>query len=216
MFVTRDNNEHVNDIERHYRVALRSARHEVIIANAYFFPGFRFIKEMRRAARRGVRVVLVLQGQPDMPIVKFGASLLYDPLLDAGVQIYEYCRRPLHGKIALVDDYWATVGSSNLDPLSLALNLEANLVIRDREFNQEVRRSLEGLIRDHCEHIEAAPHRWPNWWKSLVSAAVFHVTRNFAGWAGALPVHAPRLWSVPASERREQAGADKLAGNEPA
>lgn len=50
--------------------------------------------------------------------------------------MYEYRRRPLHGKVALMDDHWATVGSSNLDPLSLSLNLEANIIIHDRAFNQ--------------------------------------------------------------------------------
>ena len=215
ILVTRDNNEHVNDIERHYRVALRAARHEVIIANAYFFPGYRLIKEMRRAARRGVKVMLVLQGQPDMPIVKFGASLLYDTLLAAGVRIFEYCRRPLHGKIAVVDNVWATVGSSNLDPLSLALNLEANLVIRDRDFSREVRQSLEALIRDHCQCIEGDPHRRRTWWNSLIGTLVFHVTRNFATWASILPAHAPRLWSVPLPDRKEREGAE-MASREPA
>lgn len=212
LFVIRDNNEHRNDIERHYRVALRAARHEVIIANAYFFPGYRFIKELRRAARRGVQVKLILQGQPDMAIVRFGARLLYSTLLAAGVKIYEYCKRPMHGKIALVDDLWATVGSSNLDPLSLSLNLEANLVIRDRSFNEEVRRRLQGLIDQHCRCIEAEAHAsGPAWWNSLVSAVVFHITRNFASWAGALPTHAPRLWSVAPPRPPEDHAADELA-----
>ena len=141
MLVVRDNGEHRSDIERHYRIALRAARHRVIIANAYFFPGYRFMKELRKAARRGVDVRLILQGQPDMPIVKTAAAMLYHQLLGAGVRVYEYCDRPLHGKVALMDDEWATVGSSNLDPLSLALNLEANVIIRDRAFNQQLART---------------------------------------------------------------------------
>jgi cardiolipin synthase len=100
---------------------------------------------MRNAARRGVRVKLIVQGEPDIPIVKFGAHLLYHYLVKGGVQIYEYRRRPLHGKVALADDHWATVGSSNLDPLSLSLNLEANLIIHDRVFNQTLRDNLNGL-----------------------------------------------------------------------
>lgn len=97
---------------------LTSARREVIIANAYFFPGYRLLHAMRNAARRGVRVKLIVQGEPDIPIVKFGAHLLYHYLVKGGVQIYEYRRRPLHGKVALADDHWATVGSSN--PIRLA------------------------------------------------------------------------------------------------
>ncbi len=77
---------------------LRNAKREVVIANAYFFPGYRLLREMRNAAQRGVRVVLIVQGEPDMAIVKVGAQMLYNYLVKAGVEIYEYCLRPLHGK----------------------------------------------------------------------------------------------------------------------
>ena len=191
LFVTRDNHRHTNDIERHYRVALRSAQHRVVIANAYFFPGFRFIREMRRAAKRGVDVRLILQGQPDMPIVKTAASLLYEHLLRAGVRIYEYCERPLHGKVALVDDEWSTVGSSNLDPLSLSLNLEANVVIQDRTFNHHLHGRLSHLMEHSCTQVQPlAPSRWDSL-RLLRSYAVFHLMRWFPTWAGWLPRHRP-------------------------
>lgn len=109
---------------------------------------------MRNAARRGVRVKLIVQGEPDMPIVKVGARLLYNYLVKGGVQIYEYRRRPLHGKVALMDDHWATVGSSNLDPLSLSLNLEANLIIHDRQFNQTLRDNLQALIVNDSVRVD--------------------------------------------------------------
>ena len=80
--------------------------------------------------------------------------MLYHQLLGAGVRIYEYCERPLHGKVALIDDEWATVGSSNLDPLSLALNLEANVIIRDRDFNQHLYERLDHLMQHSCQQIE--------------------------------------------------------------
>lgn len=111
--VMRDNFRHRDDIERHYRHALHGARHEIIIANAYFFPGFRLLRAIRRAAQRGVHVRLILQGCSDVPIATFAARLLYDHLLNAGVQIYECCEREMHGKVALIDRDWATVGSSN-------------------------------------------------------------------------------------------------------
>ncbi len=85
LFATRDNDKHPTDIEQHYRAAIRSARHEVVIANAYFFPGFRMIRELRLAARRGVRVVLILQGQPDMAMAKWAPLMLFGYLLKAGV-----------------------------------------------------------------------------------------------------------------------------------
>jgi cardiolipin synthase len=193
MFVVRDNHEHRDDIERHYRIALRAARRDVIVANAYFFPGYRLLKEMRRAARRGVRVRLILQGQPDMPIVTVAARMLYDQLLRAGVEIHEYCERPLHGKVAAADDEWATVGSSNLDPLSLALNLEANVVVRDRRFNAELRERLERLMAHSCKPVDPASALQRPWWQVAASVLAFHVLRRFPAWAGWLPAHKPQL-----------------------
>ena len=208
MLVVRDNDRHPTDIERHYRAAIRAARREVMIANAYFFPGWRLLNEMRKAARRGVEVTLIVQGKPDMQIVSIGARLLYPDLLADGVKIYEYCRRPLHGKVALVDDEWSTVGSSNLDPLSLSLNLEANVIVRHRGFNTELRSRLLRLIGQHCTRVEprqAAP-RTP--WRMIVSAFVFHFLRHFPRWAGYLPAHRPRVESVtPAAQ-----GADDSHG----
>jgi cardiolipin synthase A/B len=193
MFVTRDNSEHTNDIERHYRIAIRAAKTRVVIANAYFFPGYRLIKEMRRAARRGVDVRLILQGEPDMPIVKTAAQLLYHHLLNAGVRIYEYCERPLHGKVALADEEWATVGSSNLDPLSLALNLEANVIIRDKAFNRELGERLEQLIAGQCKPVDKSQFGPMSGWRLVRSFLVFHLLRRYPVWARWLPTHAHAL-----------------------
>jgi len=210
LFVTRDNQSHRTDIERHYRVAIRAARKDIIIANAYFFPGYRLLKEMRKAARRGVRVRLILQGEPDMPIVKMAAALLYDHLQRAGVEIHEYCKRPLHGKVAVADDEWSTVGSSNLDPLSLSLNLEANVVIRDRAFNQHLRERLEYLMEHACTQVTAdrLPRRNP--WHIVRSFFVFHFLRRYPAWAGWLPAHVPRV-VVPKADP-EEASIANLAG----
>jgi cardiolipin synthase A/B len=200
MLVVRDNGEHTSDIERHYRIAIRSAKKRVVIANAYFFPGYRFMKELRRAAKRGVDVRLILQGQPDMPIVKTAASMLYHQLLGAGVRIYEYCERPLHGKVALMDDEWSTVGSSNLDPLSLALNLEANVIIRDRAFNQHLYERLEHLMRHSCKQIERDELGELSGMGKVRSFFAYHFTRRYPAWSSWLPRHVPRL--LPASSDR--------------
>lgn len=193
LFVTRDNHNHTSDIEHHYLQAVRSARQRVVIANAYFFPGYRFIRELRRAARRGVDVRLILQGEPDMPIVKTAASLLYHHLTKAGVRIYEYCERPLHGKVALVDNDWSTVGSSNLDPLSLSLNLEANVIVRDRAFNQTLAQRLEHLMQHSCKQVRIDELAESSTWRLVRSYFVFHVLRMYPSWARLLPSHAARL-----------------------
>lgn len=187
--VTRDNHRHRDDIERVYRLALHAAQREVIIANAYFFPGYRLLRSLQRAARRGVSVHLILQGQPDIAWARWAAQMVYGRLMKAGVHIHEYCERPMHGKVALVDEEWATVGSSNLDPLSLSLNLEANLIIQDHAFNRALRDKLQPLMQDRCVKMkpEQAPtHRW--WWRLGVGALVFHVMRHFPRWLSRLPV----------------------------
>jgi cardiolipin synthase len=199
MLVVRDNGEHFSDIERHYRIAIRAAKRRIIIANAYFFPGYRLMKELRRAARRGVDVHLILQGEPDMPIVKTAATMLYHQLLGAGVHIHEYCDRPLHGKVALMDDQWSTVGSSNLDPLSLALNLEANVIIRDCAFNAQLASRLEAMMRDSCKSITREQLGPMRGWSMVRSFLAYHFTRRYPGWASWLPRHVPRL--LPALER---------------
>lgn len=199
LFIWRDNNHHPDDIERYYLRMLARARREVIIANAYFFPGYRLLHAMRNAARRGVSVKLILQGEPDIPVVKTAARLLYPYLLKAGVHIYEYQQRPLHGKVAVMDSHWATVGSSNLDPLSLSLNLEANLVIHDREFNQTLRDNLMKLISHSTEQTQAdrVLLPGPRWWGLTCSVLAFHFVRHFPAMVGWLPAHTPRITRVP-------------------
>ena len=193
IFVTRDNRKHTTDIERHYRIAIRASQHRIIIANAYFFPGYRLIKELRKAARRGVEVRLILQGEPDMAIVKTAASMLYHHLLGAGILIYEYRERPLHGKVAVFDDTLSTVGSSNLDPLSLALNLEANVLIKDHAFNQHLTERLEYLITNNCKQILISDIEESGRWRVIRSFFLFHLLRRYPAWGGWFPAHAPRL-----------------------
>lgn len=202
--VVRDNISHQSDIERYYRAGVRSARSEVLIANAYFFPGYHLLRDLANAARRGVRVRLLLQGEPDVLMARLAATMLYDYLIDAGVQIYEYCKRPLHGKVACVDEDWSTIGSSNLDPLSLALNLEANVVVRDASLNAALRKSLDRLIEEDCRPVAMTKksRRLRRLWLGVV---VFHFLRRFPAWAGSLPAHKPRLQTVAPDTGQETA-----------
>ena len=196
-FVTRDNNEHRTDIERHYRAAVRSAQQRILIANAYFFPGYRLLRDLRRASRRGVQVDLVLQGHPDQPWVKRATELLYRHLLRADVRVYEYIERPLHGKVAVVDDTWATVGSSNLDPTSLSLNLEANVVVRDAAFARHLRERIDHLMAQSCERVQRpATGRLRSAWIAVRSMVVFHALRRFPVWASRTSARAPRVVSM--------------------
>jgi len=192
----RDNRRHRGDIEESYLQAFRHARQRIVVANAYFFPGYRLLRELRNAARRGVEVTLILQGQPDMRWVRALSRLLYSYLLRDNVRIHEYCQRPLHGKVALVDDDWSTVGSSNLDPLSLSFNLEANLLIRDRTFNQHLHLHLSELAGQQCKAVTLERMVRGYWWRAPLIFLGFHLTRYFPRIAGWFPAHRQRLKSL--------------------
>jgi len=216
LFAIRDNREHRNDIEQLYRQAIRDARHEILIANAYFFPGYRLLRDLRRAAKRGVKVQLILQGNPDMPLMRSAGSTLYDFLLRAGVVIHEYCERPIHAKVAVIDRHWATVGSSNLDPLSLSLNLEANVFIRDAAFAAELQQNLDGLIRNCCKQYREQTPRG-SLLSQLLRFLAFHVARHYPRWAGWLPAHAPnKVAFAPGAEVDPASAYLKDNGDRPA
>jgi cardiolipin synthase len=201
LLAIRDNQNHSKDIQRQYLLAIRLAKKRIVIANAYFFPSYRFLRELRRAARRGVEVILILQGQPDMPWVMALSSLLYSYLMRAGVKIHEYCKRPLHGKVALVDDEWVTVGSSNLDPLSLSLNLEANLIIQDAEFNQHLYQHFQQLSAEECTPVNIKVAKRGYWWRTPLIFLSFHFMRIFPSKIGWLPAHNPVLRLISSKTR---------------
>jgi cardiolipin synthase A/B len=150
-FVVRDNLRQRRTIEHAYIDALQRARVRVDLVSPYFYPGHRFRQALRDAARRGVEVRLLLQGKADFRIAAIAARALYEELLARGVRIFEYQPAFLHAKVALVDRQWATVGSSNIDPMSLLLNLEANVIVRDRGFVDLLRSQLE---RDFADSVE--------------------------------------------------------------
>lgn len=144
--LVRDNLFQRRSIERAYVQAIRNAQHAVDLICPYFYPGNAFRRALRGAAARGVRVRLLMQGRWDYRLAELAAYALYDEMLAGGVQIYEYTPAHLHAKVAVIDHDWATVGSSNIDPLSLLLNLEANVVVRDREFAAELRQEFETVL----------------------------------------------------------------------
>lgn len=187
LLASRDNHRHLDDIERLYRIAIRAARTRIVIANAYFFPGYRLLHALTHAAKRGVKVQLILQGNPDMPVARFITQTLYGFLARAGVEIHEYCERPIHAKVAVIDGEWATVGSSNLDPLSLSLNLEANVFVADRDFAAELSTALERLLRECCTQLDARTLRRPRLFGLVLGYVAYHVTRHFPTLLRALP-----------------------------
>jgi cardiolipin synthase A/B len=142
MFVPRDNFRFRRTIEQQYLKAIGHARKEVFIANAYFFPGVKFRRALIEAAKRGVRVRLLLQGKVEYPLQYYASQAMYEKLLQAGIEIIEYKKSFLHAKVAVIDD-WSTVGSSNIDPFSLLLAREANVVVDNPAFALQLKTALE-------------------------------------------------------------------------
>lgn len=157
----RDNLRHRRDIEHVYLKAINESSKEVVIANAYFLPGLVFRRTLIQAAHRGVRVVLLLQGHAEYRLQHYATHALYEELLAAGIEIYEYQVSYLHAKVAVVDGVWATVGSSNIDPFSLLLAREANLVVQDAGFAAKLHGALFSAIKQDARRID------PMHWKQL-------------------------------------------------
>lgn len=146
-FVVRDNLRNRSTIQRAYLQALGRAKHSVLLATPYFAPGRKFRKALAHAARRGVQVTLLI-GVGEFHIQDAVAHSFYPKLLVDGIKVVEYRKTQLHAKVAVVDDDWATVGSSNCDGLSLFLNQEANVVVLDERFAATMRAHIERAILD--------------------------------------------------------------------
>lgn len=142
-FLYRDNLRHRRSIEAAYLLAINRAMQEVLIANAYFFPGKRLLAALNAAEARGVRVRLLLQGRKEYFLQHYASRAFYDRLFNSGIEIAEYTASFLHAKVAVIDGVWSTVGSSNIDPFSLLLAREANVFVEDSEFAKELRDQLD-------------------------------------------------------------------------
>lgn len=173
----RDNLRNRRAIEREYLQALGGARREVIIANAYFLPGHKMRRALLACRKRGVRVRLLLQGRVEYRLQHYATHSLYATLLGAGVEIYEYADSFLHAKVAVVDDAWATVGSSNMDPFSLLLAREANVAVYDGAFCAELRLELEHAIASRSIEVKAATHARRSAVRRMASWAAYMVLR---------------------------------------
>ena len=182
--VIRDNFRHRHDIEETYLHAITNACSEIIIANAYFLPGINLRHALSDAARRGLRVVLLLQGRIEYRLQHYATLALYGSLLDAGIEIYEYHKSYLHAKVAVIDQHWSTVGSSNIDPFSLLLAREANVIVDDELFAVQLRFCLENAMVE--ESTRVLQEKWKNqsWISRTMSWVSYYIVRILRGMVG--------------------------------
>ncbi len=176
-FLVRDNIRHRRDIENAYLAAIESAESEVLIACAYFLPGKQFRETLVNAALRGISVTLLLQNRGDHPVMRNAERHLYHALLPAGIRVVEYHRGFLHAKVGIADRHWATVGSSNIDPFSLLLSREANVVIDDKAFAEILRERLHHAIESGGTEVRVEDMNSRSWWSRLVSRAAYTFVR---------------------------------------
>ena len=184
IFLARDNFKHRHAIEQAYMAAIIGAKSEIMIANAYFLPGKRLRRALCEAAARGVRVQLLLQGQVEYRLQHYATLALYDELLGAGIEIHEYHVSFLHAKVAMVDGIWSTVGSSNIDPLSLWMAREANLVVYDKGFADSMRQSLMHEIAHGARPVQHEKWREHGLFKRLMMRASYALVRLLTGFSG--------------------------------
>lgn len=168
-FILRDNVLHRRDIENAYLDAINNANSEIIIANAYFVPGKNFRKALLDASKRGVTIKLLLQGYKEY-FLMFATHAFYSEFLRNHIEIYEYKKSLMHSKVAVIDQHWATVGSSNIDPFSLLLAKEANVLVLDNHFANELRADIILSINIGARRI--SPQDWEQG----------HIIKRFTSW----------------------------------
>lgn len=141
-------------ILRAYRKAMKTAATEVIVVSPYFMPGIRMLRVLMGAAKRGVKVRLLLAGKSDIPVFYEASAYLYPMMLSAGIEIYEWHASVMHAKVAIVDRKWSTVGSFNLNNLSALMSIEANLEITNHVFCENLHTELSSLLKQ-AQKIQA-------------------------------------------------------------
>lgn len=160
-----------NQISRTYLALLSGAKADVVILSSYFLPGRLMYASLLRAVRRGVRVRVIVAGQSDVMIAKRAERWFYSRLLNRGIELYEYQKKILHGKLAVADDQWMTIGSYNVNNISAYASIELNLDLIDERQSRLTREMLEGIMATDCIRIT------PEWYQHYN-----HGWRQFTNW----------------------------------
>ena len=167
-----------SQITTSYLKAIRAATTSIHIMSPYFLPGHLFRSALKRAAKRGVTVQLILAGNSDIPFGKYAERYMYEWLLKNNIQVYEYQPSILHGKIATSDGQWSSVGSYNVNNLSAYASIELNLEIINKSFAQEVQSRLDEIIKNDCQQITQQVYKYEtNVWKRFAYGSMYNFMR---------------------------------------
>lgn len=147
-----------NQISSTYVRILRSSRSEVTILCSYFLPSIFIRRQMVNAIKRGVTIRVIAAGNSDVKVAKNAERWLYDWLLRNGIELYEYQKNILHGKMAVCDEEWMTAGSYNINNISAYASIELNLDVRNPAFAKKTRQVLQEIMEKDCTRITFEQH----------------------------------------------------------
>lgn len=167
-----------SEITKSYLEMLRDASSNIIIMSPYFLPGHEFRRKLKEASKKGVKIQLILTGLSDIPLAKFAERYMYEWLFKYNVQIYEYQKTVLHGKIATCDGKWVTVGSYNVNNLSAYASIELNLEVKNKKFAEHVEQRLKTIIETECLCITNESYkREINFLKRVLQISAYNLLR---------------------------------------
>ena len=148
-----------NQVSETYIEIFSKAQTQILILCSYFLPGREICRQLTKAIERGVKIRIVVAGSSDVAVAKNAERYMYDWLLRNHVEIYEYNKNILHGKIAVCDDEWMTIGSYNVNNISAYASIELNLDVYNPSFAREVRLELQKITNDDCVPITSERHK---------------------------------------------------------
>ena len=167
-------------ISKSYLKAIRSAESSIVFVASYFLPGVRILNALKSAAKRGVHVSIILSSNSDVILFGKATGHLYTALLKWGIRIYEWQQSVLHGKIAMVDKQWVTIGSFNLNSLSALSSIELNVDILNQRLANDLERHIQEILTTGCKEIDYSGYLKSNTWrKSFINEVVYYLTRFF-------------------------------------
>lgn len=167
-------------ITRGYLKAINNAKTSIIFVSSYFLPGRRILRALKRMARKGVQISIILSAKSDVPLLGKATAHLYVSLMKEGIYIYEWQNSVLHGKIAMVDQHWVTVGSFNLNYLSALSSIELNVEVIASSITSELQKHIEAIIQNGCKKIDFDTYLQEyTWKKKFINTLAYSVTRLF-------------------------------------
>lgn len=167
-----------SQVTNSYLAMFKDARSHIYIMSSYFLPGMLVRKKMAKAARRGVKIKLILAGLSDVKLAKQAERYIYRWIFRNNIEVYEYNESILHAKIAAYDGKWATIGSYNVNNISAFASIELNLDVNEATFAQSMEQHIEKIIRENCEQITEEDYRTRyNFLKRLFQHSCYQVVR---------------------------------------